>query len=91
MASDYKESNRKRRDARQTAIPDIRPPGGSKKNTKKWCRGKVGVKHQPEWVSYNSTKHTSFAPNGWRLFICKKCGRELDWDFPLLRQPETPK
>ena len=44
--SDWKESSLKRRDARQTKVPVIRPPGGSKKDTKKWCRGVVGREHE---------------------------------------------
>lgn len=39
--SEWKESGIKRRDERHTAV-EVRAPGGSKKNMRKWCRGKVG-------------------------------------------------
>jgi len=53
---DWNESGIRRRDARQTILPDIRPPGRSAKDTRKWCRGKVGVEHKPVCVAYGELK-----------------------------------
>jgi hypothetical protein len=32
------------------AVGECRPPHRSKKDTRRWCRGKVGVEHQWAWV-----------------------------------------
>ena len=73
--SDWKESSLKRRDARQTKVPVIRPPGGSKKDTKKWCRGVVGREHELVCKEHNQLK-------SWRVLGCVKCGKQLDYWFP---------
>lgn len=39
--------NEPRRDMVRHAQPEIAPAPRSKKNTKRWCRGKVGAEHQP--------------------------------------------
>lgn len=93
MTTDRRALTNKRRDERQTAVPDIRPPAKSKsKDTKKWCRGKVGTEHAPECVDYNTYKRTTFAPE-WRLLVCKNCGKELDGWWPnrfLFNQYKSP-
>ena len=68
------------RDQRQSR-DDPRPPSGSGKNTKRWCRGKVGREHKPECRSYNEVKRVTFAPE-WKLLICSECGKELDFWMP---------
>ena len=91
--SDYKESANKRRDIRNlkepedlTGSPKLAP---KKKNTKRWCRGKVGIEHQLECRNYASTKHNQSvatkqlaigirASNNWRILVCKICGKELE-------------
>jgi len=72
--SDWKERSLKRRDARQTKVPDIRPPSGSKKNTKKWCRGVKGREHELLCVAHNTFKD-------WRVLTCTKCGKQVDIYF----------
>lgn len=42
-----------------------------RKDTKRWCRGKVGVKHSPEWRPDHIAQFTVYA--------CTTCGRHLDW------------
>lgn len=85
--SDWKERSIKRRDERQTKVPNIRPPSGSSKNTKKWCRGKVGVPHKPKCVSYHEWENRG-EPQGWskdwKVLVCEACGKELDtwWPYP---------
>jgi hypothetical protein len=83
--SDWKESATRRRDARQTKAPDIRAPSASKKNTKKWCRGKVGAEHKPVCVSYNEWENRrTWAKwsKDWKVLICSECGKQLDYWWP---------
>ena len=91
MVSDWKERSIKRRDARHTKEPEIRPPGGSnKKNTKRWCKGKVGREHKPECRNYSNDVGNLF--KGWRILVCTDCGKHLDYYFPssLWRTPAKP-
>lgn len=79
--SDWRESANRRRDQRQTKLPIIRAPSCSKKNTKRWCRGKVGVEHKPICVVYDDLKNRKvYAP--WRVLICSACKKELDHYYP---------
>lgn len=67
------------RDARHTDQP-VRH--GNNKNTRKWCRGKVGRQHDPEWVSYAEAKNLSTHIFGhWRIMRCKNCRKELLYKF----------
>jgi hypothetical protein len=75
----WKASGVKRRDFSHTHNgPDVAPSGKSKyKDTKRWCRGKVGREHV--WVpneKYARYEHTSF----WHVFSlavkCENCGKE---------------
>jgi hypothetical protein len=79
--SDYKESSIRRRDERRTLIPEpIRPPSGSSKNTKRWCRGKVGREHKPVCRNYADDAGTIF--KGWKILVCESCGKHLEYYFP---------
>jgi len=80
-----------RRDQRQTKVPDIRPPSGSKKNTKKWCRGKPGVEHKPVCVDYATHKNANWPRDGWKLLICSECKKELDHYWPPIFSWEKPR
>ena len=72
-----------------------KPIGNKRKNRKKWCRGKVGVAHQPVCRRYNDAKqkfkaaHSEFEANlyvhfdTWRILVCSVCGKELDWYYPF--------
>lgn len=77
---EWQERANRRRDERHTA-GEIRRPSGSKKDTKKWCRGKVGVKHDPVCADYNTLKRATFAPE-WKVLVCRNCGKELDNYWP---------
>lgn len=88
MVSDWKERSIKRRDARNTKEPETRAPGGAnKKNTKRWCKGKVGREHKPECRVY------SHAPRGlsinWRVLVCAGCGKHMDFYFPCPWNKQT--
>ncbi len=85
--NDYTQSGLDRRDERATKGPDDElSPGklpAKKKDTKKWCKGKVGREHTLVCHKYNEVKarngrasHNS-ATNTWRVLSCSVCGREL--------------
>ncbi len=40
--------------------PNEMPPPRRKKNKRKWCKGKKGVKHDYQWVSKTINPHTQF-------------------------------
>lgn len=81
--SDWRERANKRRDERQTKVPNIRAPNGSRKDTKRWCRGVVGREHKPVCVSYNELKHSDASyPKEWRVLVCETCRREMDYYWP---------
>ena len=45
-----------------------------RKNTKRWCRGKLGVPHRAHWRSSGSGVDS-------QLLACDACGKHLDWCF----------
>lgn len=79
--SDWKQGAARRRDTRQAKDPEPRPLGGSKRDTKRWCRGKVGVEHTSECRVYVETKghvgRMGSALKRWRVLVCTTCGKEL--------------
>jgi hypothetical protein len=86
MVSSWKERSIVRRDTRQAKVQNIRPPGRSGRNTKKWCRGKVGVEHQPACISYDEWENrtdTSRWSKDWKVLVCSGCGKALDHWFPV--------
>ncbi len=84
MGDDHKESSLKRRDTRAAKDPEpTRASHGGKRNTKRWCNGKVGVEHVGKCLKYRDVKrshpdHPSLFAT-WRLLVCSKCGKELDY------------
>lgn len=79
--SEWREQANKRRDERQTKVSAIRPPGGSTKDTKRWCRGKPGREHQPACKDYNDIKKVDHF-KGWKTLVCEACGKQMDHYFP---------
>lgn len=90
----------KRRDERNVRKPDEvgRRPAG-KKDTKKWCRGKVGVEHKPVCRDYSEAKLTRFVAHdghemklhkGWKLLVCTGCGKELERYYPWGADKKKP-
>jgi hypothetical protein len=90
--SDWKEGANKRRDERHTKSPD-EPDKGTpkiskkKKDTKKWCKGKVGVEHQLKCYDYDELKNKntnlvgSYAKN-WKVLSCTICGKQIETFIP---------
>lgn len=91
MSSDWKEGASKRRDVRHTKSSDeTSSTAPNKRNTKKWCRGKEGVSHQPKCMEYAKVKGVSKSwAQSWRLLVCEGCGKELEiWFGDMERKPE---
>jgi len=61
----------KTRDARHTKSPEETGRHQSKKNTKKWCRGKIGKEHTGEWRDKGYC----------HILTCTKCGKHLDYKW----------
>ena len=63
----------------------------SKKDTKRWCRGKVGVEHQPECYRYSDLRPSlpvRSSQERWRILACKVCGKHLAHFYPFMeKQP----
>jgi hypothetical protein len=89
---DWKEGANKRRDARHTKAPDEpgkgNPKATKKKDTKRWCRGKVGVEHKLKCMDYSEVHHQK--PDsigswgkGWKILACTVCGKELERWYPM--------
>jgi hypothetical protein len=87
--SEWRERANRRRDQRQTRLPMIKPPSGSGKDTKRWCRGKVGRKHRPVCVDYSDLKKMQVRA-GWKVLVCEACGRHLDYYWPSAFRPHSP-
>lgn len=49
------------------------PKTKARKNKRKWCRGKIGVEHQPKWVYRTHYVFTTIE------YTCQVCGKVLDW------------
>lgn len=89
--SSYKAASIKRREYRQSPIIDDKVAKKSKKDTKKWCRGKIGVPHEFEMEIPRNSRGILL---GFRIDVCKNCGKHgrnmehycktcalwLDWD-----------
>jgi len=96
--SDHKKTAAKRRDARHTKSSDKHQPVAGKKDTKRWCRGKVGVEHVTKCVRYVDIKRDYISRvqlkdsefRRWQILICTVCGKELAhwWPSALLHPPE---
>jgi hypothetical protein len=86
----------------RTAIKD--PPAETKtksrKDTKKWCRGKVGLEHKSKWVNSFTFRypnvpgdHSGFPGE---IQICTECGKHIKLrdradrvTGPIARRPVT--
>jgi hypothetical protein len=61
------------------------PKHRSKKNTRRWCRGKVGEKHTPMWHVWKALARQGRVDNP-MLYVCQSCGKHIDyWFAPLSR------
>lgn len=74
--SDWKKDSVDRRDERATKVSDAPTPSGKKKDTRSWCKGKVGREHQSKCVSFKEIK--GWGQDKYRLLICTECGKDLE-------------
>lgn len=88
---DWNERSNKRRDERHTKVEKEVSSKNKKKDTKKWCGGKVGREHilnVRECDKFYGVKKYSL--------YCVTCGKELDYWFPatanvIFHKKEQPK
>lgn len=73
--SSYKAESIKRRNFRQSPVDNVVIKRKSKKNTKKWCKGKLGREH--DW-EITFPKNESILHKWRRLPVCKICKKQ-DW------------
>jgi hypothetical protein len=71
MSSDWKVSGLEHRDFQHSHDgPEVAKPR-ARKNTRKWCKGKVGVEHVLT-MSHSHWKNFRFCLN-----VCQNCGKEI--------------
>lgn len=76
--SNWAYDNHLHRDALRDPKADLRPVGQIK-NTRRWCRGKIGVPHQLTVKTYREVKGPGWHPRGEaQILLCSVCGKELD-------------
>ena len=75
---------------KNTAIGDEQQrPIPSKKNKKKWCRGKVNVPHKPKPMEATFWWSSLQLPQWWDL-VCTNCGKRLDSYYPMRWKTKEP-
>lgn len=78
--SSWQEKSNRRKEFRQAKEEQRERPDISKKDTKKWCGGKVGREHKLKCFLYfdelSVDKNSQL--NRWRALICIECGKRLD-------------
>lgn len=60
---------------------DETPKHRSKKNTRRWCKGKVGREHIPVWIKNN--KYAMIKDAEWLDYVCQDCKKVLDSWFSI--------
>lgn len=64
---------------------NLRTARRAKKNRKKWCRGREGVPHKPEWISDKDrnlnfrTGRPQISDIDYQIYVCSNCGKKLDY------------
>jgi hypothetical protein len=78
IISSWRAGSAFKRDVRATKDPALenQKPSPSKKDTKKWCGGKVGREHKPAW-RMSGKIYSSMA-----IFECEKCKKQMGWCCP---------
>lgn len=77
-------------DARKLPLADEIRRWPGKKDTHRWCRGKVGVEHQTHWQPAFSWYQYDGKITSWDK-VCSLCGRKLGhWNSRWSRNPQPP-
>jgi hypothetical protein len=78
----WREGATVRRDARRTAVDDTpKTRGLSSRDTRRWCKGKIGVEHKHEVKPWSDLKKHGFVLD-WLVLFCSTCGKDLDRYIP---------
>ena len=80
--SSYRANGLIAKDERHTKDPEDEQPTGKtrgKKNTKRWCKGKVGKEHQIVWIRYVSIHNRPWVPENWLIQQCKSCKKTFEY------------
>lgn len=87
----WKQSGVKVRDARHTKVEDTATPSlpSKKKDTKKWCRGKVGTQHELKCFVYKNDNGSKFT-KCWYVLSCMSCGKEMDHYYGTFVNSKKP-
>lgn len=73
-----REGRDRREEIRHGGVTDEELPHRSaRKDTKKWCKGKVGREHDYEWRTLYLSGRVWY-----HIKECKKCFKQGDWKFP---------
>ena len=59
-------------------IDDEIPKHRSKKNTRKWCKGKEGKVHKPIW---EEDAKRSWSKSIWLIYRCTECFKEIEYYY----------
>lgn len=84
----WKEDSNNRRDIRNIKISDEQTKVPNNRNTKKWCKGKIGHEHKLECKKYNDIKKPGNHRTSWRILFCSNCGKEIDIYYGTKRKPD---
>ena len=85
MSSDTRARVIARKAERNTKTPEVSRPVAASKDTKRWCRGKVGREHQPKCFPRT---HSILGDTGWRELRCEACGKCLAYWVPWFTEPK---
>lgn len=87
----WKKSAADRRDARNIKEDIASKPPSAKKDTKKWCKGKVGVEHEKKISPMFDLGKQNYEPSKKRLVMyCSKCGKELEVFYNIGSAAKNP-
>lgn len=80
-----------RKAARQTLVDDAPKTRSvpNRRNTRRWCKGKVGAEHKSVVGTWRALKHTGGRDFHGTLFhgglirYCSECGKEIETFLPM--------
>jgi len=84
---EYQLGNVEHRDFQHDHSTEAKPVSLSRKERRRWCKGKEGVAHQTVCRPYDEVKGLKgvfWSSNNWRVLYCKACGKELAYWMPLI-------
>lgn len=73
---------RRRVRERYLSLDEEPTPYYPKKQRRRWCRGRVGVEHDPAWEMHKfwaTLPPDRPNPYRWEVYVCRTCGRILKY------------